>query len=433
MEGGGFEPTIESQALYQGELLGLPYSIDGSRLRYFGGASNHWVGETRPLDARDFEALPHHPLNEWPIRKRDLDVYADQAADILDLPDARPAYDMFGGKEQALLPVNWRMSPPTRFGKKYRQELVQSPLIWLCLNADLVDIELEPNLQSVSSFTFHSENRTNPFRVRARYYAICCGALENARALLVANRQTPNGVGNQHDLVGRFFCEHVELGIGQALMRPGQVGRGNYIASRDVMMRSRCLSFIVGLAPTGGKEASQVDRAICALPFSERLGLAVLGRSPVCYDADIGVVIQQACSPDSRVTLSNQKDRYGLRRLALDWRLADLDRHTIRTAALETGRALARRNIGRMQVASFVANSEAPPADGLMGQNHHMCTTRMSESPTTGVVDGNCRVHGVGNLYMGGSSVFASAGISNPTYTIVQLALRLADRLNAQL
>jgi choline dehydrogenase-like flavoprotein len=66
---------------------------------------------------------------------------------------------------------------------------------------------------------------------------------------------------------------------------------------------------------------------------------------------------------------------------------------------------------------------------------HHIGTTRMSAStaPTEGVVDQNLKVHGVDNLYVGGASVFASAGISNPTMTIITLSIRLAEHVHTQL
>ncbi len=81
-----------------------------------------------------------------------------------------------------------------------------------------------------------------------------------------------------------------------------------------------------------------------------------------------------------------------------------------------------------------MAEDPVPPGPGseMPGGYHHMCTTRMSDDPATGVVDRNCRVHGIGNLYVGGSSVFATPGHANPTYTIVQLALRLADHLSVE-
>ena len=56
----------------------------------------------------------------------------------------------------------------------------------------------------------------------------------------------------------------------------------------------------------------------------------------------------------------------------------------------------------------------------------------MSAYPGQGVVDANCKVHGLSNLYVGGSSVFPSGGAANPTLTIVQLALRLADHLSGR-
>nr|MBA3324611.1 GMC family oxidoreductase [Paracoccaceae bacterium] len=68
-----------------------------------------------------------------------------------------------------------------------------------------------------------------------------------------------------------------------------------------------------------------------------------------------------------------------------------------------------------------------------VGGKHHMGTTRMADDPKRGVVDRDCRVHGLANLYIGGSSVFPSGGHANPTYTVVQLALRLGDHLGRTL
>ena len=69
----------------------------------------------------------------------------------------------------------------------------------------------------------------------------------------------------------------------------------------------------------------------------------------------------------------------------------------------------------------------------MHGGNHHLGTTRMASDPKAGVVDADCRVHGVANLYIAGSSVFPTGGCANPTLTIVALALRLADYIKARL
>ncbi|MGH6916635.1 MAG: GMC family oxidoreductase, partial [Geminicoccaceae bacterium] len=144
-------------------------------------------------------------------------------------------------------------------------------------------------------------------------------------------------------------------------------------------------------------------------------------------------VAEQVPNANSRLRLSNDKDGFGLRRVALDWRLSPLDKTTIRVVGLELGRYFALTNIGRIRLADWVlSNDDVVPSveDGGYGTGfHHMGTTRMGHSPEDGVVDRNCAVFGVPNLYVAGSSVFRTVGYANPTLTIVQLTLRLADHL----
>jgi hypothetical protein len=428
MEAGGLDVTTESQDLYQGKNVGLAYyPLDACRLRYLGGSSNHWGGFTRPLDARDFQPMPQHPLNAWPIPKSDLDAYAERAADILDLPPLAPPIDIFRGKEDLIEPGIYRVTP-MRFAPKYRNDLAQSQLITLCLNANLVDIELSENLAAVTGMVFRAYMRDEPFRVVARRYVVCCGGLENPRALLNANRQIPAGIANQHDQVGRYFCEHIEIGVGQAILAAPLAEDNFYIASDKLMADRRCLSFEIMLMPL-----QQVSP--CALPFAERLTQALHDPGKACFDANVSVVTCQSVNPSSRAILGNTKDRFGLRQLELDWHIADIDRHTLRTAAEEMGRALARHEVGRLRLDPWVTDTSinVPITEQQSGSSHHMCTTRMSDDPKTGVVDRDCRVHGIENLHIGGSSVFSSPGISNPTFTIIELALRLADHLDGRL
>ena len=91
------------------------------------------------------------------------------------------------------------------------------------------------------------------------------------------------------------------------------------------------------------------------------------------------------------------------------------------------GAEFGRAGLGRVQIL-FEEEGSDWPAD-LAGGFHHMGTTRMSDDPKQGVVDRDCRVHGMSNLYVAGSSVFTTGGSSNPTMFIVALALRLADHL----
>ena len=144
---------------------------------------------------------------------------------------------------------------------------------------------------------------------------------------------------------------------------------------------------------------------------------------------DLMCALEQAPNPDSRIALSTYRDALGLRRARVDWRLTDLDRRTLQVAAQTVALELGRLNLGRVHVPEWLLDQQPDWDRELADYNHHMGATRMASDPARGVVDRDCRVHDVHNLYIAGSSVFPTAGHVNPTLTIVALALRLADRL----
>lgn len=439
-ESGGLELKLDAQELAEGQVTGLDYfSLDSVRLRLLGGTSGHWTGTTHPLEAYDFQHHAHHPLSGWPISLADIEPFADEAARILDLTAWDAVADMFEGSYGRLKPISFRPSLPiTRFGEKYREEL-KSSKIRAYLNATLVDMELDDSLGAVSSLTFKSYEKEGSFTVRARQVALCFGAIENARFLLNANRQMSTGIGNQHDLVGRYFSEHPVFHVGSMVLRrvPRHGPVLHYVPSRELIEQEKCLNFILSIPSTLEATHKRLLReVVCLTEPSQRLVRAVLGRPFQCYDQDIVIGFEQALNRDSRVLLGKRTDRFGLRRAALDWRFNDLDIHTMRTAILEFGRQVATRDLGRVRMLDWLlADKPKPPGTDkdIVGSFHHLCTTRMSDNPREGVVDRDCRVHGIRNLYIGGSSVFATGGYAHPTLTIVQLALRLAGHLDGRL
>jgi choline dehydrogenase-like flavoprotein len=149
-------------------------------------------------------------------------------------------------------------------------------------------------------------------------------------------------------------------------------------------------------------------------------------------------VVEQAPNPDSRVMLSDELDALGLRRIKLDWRISELEKRSLRQAQRVVGAELAAAGLGRMNLGQDGESDEwagppsgATPAPGTSFDvgHHHTGTTRMADDPSAGVVDRHCRVFGVGNLFVAGSSVFPTLGSANPTLTIVAFALRLADHI----
>jgi choline dehydrogenase-like flavoprotein len=119
--------------------------------------------------------------------------------------------------------------------------------------------------------------------------------------------------------------------------------------------------------------------------------------------------------------------------MALDWRLTELDKRSLRRSLELVGSEFGRLGVARLQLDDWVLAENNNWPDDLHGGHHHMGTARMSDDPTQGVVDRDCRVHGTDNLYVAGSAVFPTSGYVNPTLTIVTLTLRLADHLKQRL
>ena len=138
---------------------------------------------------------------------------------------------------------------------------------------------------------------------------------------------------------------------------------------------------------------------------------------------------EQVPNPDSRIRLTSDRDVLGLQQVLLDWRLTALDHECIERSVRRLAGAFGRVGLGR-------THSRVQPDGGWprgQGGYHHMGATRMADTEQTGVVDAHCRVFGTDNLYVASSSVFPTVGYANPTYTIVALALRLADHLETSL
>ena len=139
------------------------------------------------------------------------------------------------------------------------------------------------------------------------------------------------------------------------------------------------------------------------------------------YDAE------QTPFESSKVGLSDQRDALGQRKLRVSWRVSPDDCERI-SRSLE----LVAAEIGRTSAAEFRhprgALEEHVLAQASVG-SHHIGTTRMAADPANGVVDRNCRVHGVTNLFVAGPSTFPTASFANPVLTTAALAIRLADEL----
>ena len=486
LESGGtdFEPDV--QHLYAGRSVGLPYvDLEVTRLRYLGGSTNHWGNQVADFEPIDFARRDWVPHSGWPVTRAELQPYYEQAFSFLDLG----AYDLDRPERWSGPGAPFRLpdlagrrvgsklfrlrTPPLQAGDHYRRELSGSAAIALYLHASVTSLNLDPAggaIRDVSVATLGGRRIT----ATGRHYVLACGGLENPRLLLLSDRVQPGGIGNGRDLVGRFFMDHLRIESGVLLPSPAAAFQAYSDAFSVPVDRAACLYlgpqaqreqqttvFRLKFQPRlrgetslgyrglrGAVEDVRGGRPLQALatPLARMIvdlegmatglyGWAAQARELACVN-----VVEQAPNPDSRVRLGNDVDAFGLRRIELDWRLSALEKATLRRAQLVIGAELAAAGLGRMRLApadddelwsGIAYGTTTSPASAFEVGHHHTGTTRMADDPAAGVVDPHCRVFGVDNLFVAGSSVFPTLGSANPTLTIVAFALRLADRILA--
>lgn len=503
IESGGMEATERNQSLYEGASIGNPFLDPATgRIRVFGGSCSLWGGGCVPvegMDARDWMTD-----SGWPISHADLEPYYLRACAFCGIDGADLAQGAFRNQPRiAPLPFDPKvltnhtcMVSSVQPGSTYEAQLAQSKNIHVLLHANLLELEPSADGRSVIAARISSLDGQTA-RIHAGQYVLACGGIENARLLLLSDSVVPNGLGNQSDLVGRYFMDHPSGKLGtirtdtpETLTRPY-----NWIpSSSDIPSHPEiCLSpqaqrdhrvlgarvrafaveetvpsgiqalreFRAALKPEPQDESAELARRLSTRANGEQSifrpppneGLPRLALRTARGSADIVAAFirkvsrkstvastrvdligffEQAPNPDSRITLSDELDALGQRKVCVDWQLTELDHRTHRTAAALFGEELAKVCDGVFTMEPWL-EGDGTQASPLAGTAHHLGTTRMDDDPRRGVVDRNCRVHGVENLHVAGSSVFPAAGWAFPTLTIVALAIRLAERLQNEM
>src|SRR5258706_9271533 len=194
VESGDYTPDPATQDLYHGQSVGLPYALAASRLRYFGGTTNHWQGACRPLDAPDLAVRDWVPQSGWPFPRSVLDPYYQRARPLCDLAPAPATVDDLraaGGRpipwSGPLETAVWQMSPPTRFGEKYRAALEAPPGLTVLLNANLIALTPVADSGAVALARCGTLAGSR-FAIAAGRYVLACGGARNARLLFLAPR-----------------------------------------------------------------------------------------------------------------------------------------------------------------------------------------------------------------------------------------------------
>ncbi len=475
VESGALEPDGTTQSLYDMEVSGLPLSPTRSRLRYFGGTTNHWSGWCRQMDPVDIQPVAADGVAGWPITHADIAPYYEAAHDYCGIgpllqraedyvghvgPDAmNEARTAFGTQPVTVVASReiesriWQYSAPVRFGTAHRGALQGSSQVRVFLRLNLIGATFRDNqIASIRCRTLKGKDVV----ITGKVTVLCCGGIENARILLTLNGPDAPQPGNSSDTVGRYFADHViPTAVCDVIPTNGSfrfyAGRWSSDLTRRGSGEPLRVRALFALTEAAGKElgvphiSARLDPPAPIDPAdTEALAAA---QYAVAYDAqETGLrprdrLERMACvllfnhrpAHSSRVYLTAMRDPLGLPRAGIDWRIdEEADLKTMRAFAGALGTTLARQHLGRVRWRMQGSLGDYVRNGGATGK-HHCGTTRMAASERDGVVDRDLRVFGVHNLYVCGSSVFPRSTASTPTPTIVALAARLAVHLQGVL
>lgn len=408
-----------------------------SRVRQFGGTSNIWTGKWKYMQPSDFETKSRIANSGWPIRFSDLLKYYRSVVETYGFSDLeaeamRPKIAALREKVTAGgLKVDsfyWEQTP-TRTAERFGSEMRRSKNLQVVLGATATELILDSSHRHVTAVVCRSlEGRE--LIVKGEAIVLAVGAFETARLLLASNRQLPDGIGNRHDLVGRFYTDHLKYDTGK--LRPGHLTR-QYAHELQYSPKPRfCLCFTLDDATK--QEHKLLEHSLYLQPIyekpRERLWRTLRGH-PGYQDSNgsvaayqIKFISEQFPHKNSRVKLGTERDPLGQPKLEVDWQLTNHDRRSLTEAVLLFAQRVEKTGIG-----TFDFGDDSPSLENMTDAAHQMGTTRMASRREEGVVDINCQVFGTDNLYVVGSAVFPTGPTYSPTLTILALSRRLGQHL----
>ena len=470
LEGGGDDVEERSQEPYGSEVVGLPHrGIHTGRFRAKGGTTTRWGGQILEFDARDFAARPAVALSGWPFPKDELAPFYARALTLEGLGnvtrDDAALWREIGLQPPVLAglePYFSRWCPEPALSRVHRQTLENHAALSLWLHANVV--ELMTSGETVTGL--RTRTLTGIEHVfRAQTFVFCLGAIESCRFFLQPH---PNAhLWNRSGLLGKHFQDHID--VNAAEIRPTHAARFHavfdnvfsrgfkyhpklrlsprlqeqhatlnvaatmyFVSDADVEL-DRLKSTAKKLLRGRIREVSASDIAHAGynLPLLLRQVYRYTVKHRAYNPPSAAILLRVHCEqqPDSlsSISLSDQRDSLGLFRTRLNWFISDRELATIREYVLQAQVALA-------GLAEVVPDAKLLSGDSTFraqcnDSNHHMGGMRMAQTPQQGVVDLNLRLHGTANCFVCSGAVFPTSSFSNPTHTVLALAIRLAEHL----
>ena len=482
LESGRTERQDETDALNEIESVGWPRVMDQwlVRNRVVGGSSRTWKGRCAPFNEIDLRFRDWIPYSGWPFEIDDLTPYIDRSARYLGLgmgngiTDDRiwaltgHAQPKMSPDPDKMLPMFWQLTrDPANQYDWVRFHHLTAELganVTLVTNATVLRINVTESATVVKSVEFAAVDGRQ-WRLPASIVVLCAGGVENARLLLSSDNVVAQGLGNGKDLVGRFLMDHPRGTVARFPLKKAKpvlsqfAGFKSHAAGANQFVPGMRLSPKIQQSEQLLNCATWIDESLAPDDPWESLihflrretnvrpdframlansGLLIYGIKEhfishralprKLNEVTLEAMCEQLPNRDSRIILSDRRDRLGMRISRVDWRISQEEARTMRRIAELMIEHFSRMGIEPPILEEWVRDGEIFPQT-FQDVAHPTGTTRMADDPARGVVDAKCQVHGVHGLFIAGSSVFPTAGHANPTQMIVALALRLADTL----
>jgi len=467
LEAGGLTLEERSQRLYKLIVDGQEHlGYQKGRFRTLGGTSTRWGGQLLPYTHDIFTAPQGTPSPSWPFDEHEVEQYYADVQQLLGvdalpfddsvLPElGRPKLkvkDEFVLRCSKWIPFNKRNQAAT-VGKALRVH----PQVTFVLHANMAGLEGDGERITAARVVDYEGNE---YRFRARRFVLATSTIESSRLMLLSP-----GVPNRNGLVGKGFHDHVFLPVGEyhgearkkflKVLGPAMVAGTLHTFKLEASPELReCEGLMAVMANVTTEEpedsgAAAVRHALQALqrghffsglkknllPLLTGVGdVARLlfeanfrGRRYVSPRAAVVLRIDTEQIPHEGmyVSLSDEVDALGMRKAVLHWSSNQLEReHALRFLPY------VKQEMERLGVAPDVWYSDVQNRTITMDDTlHAMGGLVMGTDPATSVVDTNLKVHELENLYVLSCAVYPAGGSSNPTFTLLNLAFRLAKHL----
>lgn len=506
MESGYARSRDDVQALYEGSVSNeaLHCPPEYYRNRMLGGSTVIWGGRCMPFDPIDFEARAYVPESGWPFSRDELEDYYRQANYWLEAGEfqyvGKKAFDPMTPplvknfeSDRVMTDGLERFSRPTNLYDRYLGRLRAEKNLYLVSGANCINITLSDDKSSVERMVFSTMEKKR-FYAKAKHYVLATGGIEVARLLLASNSQLAGGIGNAHDLVGRYYMCHIAGNLGKLTFNgPTDDVRHNYeVTAEGIYCRRRFsltaeeqrrlsvsnvvlrLHFPKITDPShrnGVLSGLYLAKRFISYEYAKRLadgsnrGIAthvrhllnilltpidttkfllhwlfkrtlssrkfpsvILRNKTNVFSLDVHG--EQIPNRNSRITLSSETDSLGVPKVNIDWQYLPQDIVSVRKTIAVLAEELDRCGVGHLEVDDVNFEKDLMRFGAYGG--HHIGTARMGLNAETSVVNENCRVHEVSNLFIASSAVFPTSSQANPTLTITALALRLAHHLKME-